>query len=196
MKKENDEKPKMAIEVDGKIILEVEIDEDNFDWIRAARKQRGKDRMMRRYNWNSLNKQQVGTYAEYFVKMELTMYGFQVYTTEVDDRGIDFVARYEKGAFIEIQVKSVRSHGYIFMQKSKFSIKDNMYLALCILHERIAPDLYLIPSTVWLEPDTIFVDRDYNGKKSAPEWGINLSKKNISVLEKYKFEDTIRILTE
>lgn len=56
-----------------------------------------------------MNKQQVGAFTEYFVKMELTMYGFQVYGTEVDDRGIDFVARYEHGRFIEVQVKSLRS---------------------------------------------------------------------------------------
>ena len=42
---------------------------------------------MPRYNWKPLNNQQVGSYVEYFVKMELTMYGFEVYTTEVDDRG-------------------------------------------------------------------------------------------------------------
>ena len=34
---------------------------------------------MQRYDWDRLNKLQVGAYAEYFVKMELTMYGFQVY---------------------------------------------------------------------------------------------------------------------
>jgi hypothetical protein len=41
---------------------------------------------MQRYKWSHLNKQQVGAYTEYFVKMELTMFGFQVYSTEVDDR--------------------------------------------------------------------------------------------------------------
>ena len=76
---------------------------------------------MARYTWSALNKQQTGAYAEYFVKMELTMCGFQVYTTEVDDRGIDFVARHETGRFIEVQVKSLRNNGYVFMQKTKFN---------------------------------------------------------------------------
>ena len=76
--------------------------------------------LMPRHQWNSLNTQQIGAYAEYFVKMELTMHGFQVYSTEVDDRGIDFVARRESGPFIEVQVKSLRSMGYVFMQKTKF----------------------------------------------------------------------------
>lgn len=42
---------------------------------------------MDRYQWSKLNGLQVGRYAEYFVKMEFTMHGFQVYTSEVDDRG-------------------------------------------------------------------------------------------------------------
>lgn len=35
---EETEKPKMSVEVDGKVIFKVEIDEDNFDFIRAARR--------------------------------------------------------------------------------------------------------------------------------------------------------------
>ena len=55
-----------------------------------------------RFDWKKLNRQQVGAFSEYFVKMELTMYGFQVYGSEVDDRGIDFVARYEKGPYFYV----------------------------------------------------------------------------------------------
>lgn len=39
---------------------------------------------MEKYKWSLLSKQQSGTYCEYFTKMELTMYGFQVYTSEID----------------------------------------------------------------------------------------------------------------
>ena len=74
---------------------------------------------MQRYQWSRLNGQQVGAYTEYFVKMELTIYGFQFYSSEVDDRSIDFVARHERGPFIEVQVKSLRSLGYVFMEKSR-----------------------------------------------------------------------------
>jgi hypothetical protein len=57
------------------------------------------------------------------------MYGFQVYGTEVDDRGIDFIARHDQGPFIEIQVKSLRSMGYVFLQKDKFTLREHLYLA-------------------------------------------------------------------
>jgi hypothetical protein len=46
-----------------------------------------------KYNWSRLSHLQVGRYAEYLVKMEFTMYGFDVYTPEVDDKCIDLVIR-------------------------------------------------------------------------------------------------------
>ena len=48
------------------------------------------------YDWGKLNSMQLGRYAEYFVKMEFTRHGFDVYTAEVDDKGIDFVVRKER----------------------------------------------------------------------------------------------------
>lgn len=115
------------------------------------------------------------------------MLGFQVYSTEVDDRGIDFVVRYEKGPFLSIQVKSIREKGYVFMRKEKFDLSTDLYLALAILDEGSEPRLFLIPSEAWKEPNTLLVDRDYIGKKSKPEWGVNLSKKNMVLLKEYSF---------
>ncbi len=45
---------------------------------------------MEKYIWSSLNALQIGKYAEYYAKMEFTLYGFDVFTSEVDDKGIDF----------------------------------------------------------------------------------------------------------
>lgn len=146
---------------------------------------------MQRYIWSRLNNLQVGKYTEYFVKMELTMCGFEVYTTEVDDRGIDFVARRDGVPFIEVQVKSLRDSGYVFMQKTKFELRDNLYLAFGRLIEGKPPELYLIPSRVWDNPTGVLVSRDYEGLKSSPEWGLNVSRKNVPALEPYRFETTI-----
>ena len=150
--------------------------------------------LMPRHQWNSLNRQQIGAYAEYFVKMELTMHGFQVYSTEVDDRGIDFVARRESGPFIEVQVKSLRSMGYVFMQKTKFPLRPHTYLALCLFADGQEPKVFLIPSVAWLTPNAIFVDRKYDaqGQTSKPEWGLNVSKRNMAALSPYSFESTIK----
>ena len=44
-------------------------------------------------NWSKLNKLQIGRYGEYFAMMEFASYGFEVYTSEVDDHGINFVVK-------------------------------------------------------------------------------------------------------
>lgn len=142
---------------------------------------------MDRYDWYRLNHLQVGRFAEYFVKMELTLYGFEVYTSEVDDRGIDFVARREDGQFFEVQVKSVRGFNYVFVPKDKSSIAPHRLLAVVILHQNQAPELYLIPMTAWAKPDKLFASRDYQGKKSKPEWGLSLSPANQPLLEPFQF---------
>ncbi|MCG7866786.1 MAG: DUF4365 domain-containing protein [Candidatus Thiodiazotropha taylori] len=144
-----------------------------------------------RFDWEKLNHLQVGAFGEYFVKMELTMYGFQVYGSEVDDRGIDFVARYEKGPYFSVQVKSIRNKGYVFLQKEKFQISSDWYLALAILNQGKEPELYIVPSEAWLSPNALLVDREYEGKKSKPEWGLNLSVKNLPLLENYLFHKMV-----
>lgn len=146
---------------------------------------------MQRYKWSHLNNQQTGAYTEYFVKMELSMYGFEVYTTEIDDRGIDFVARKSPGPFLEIQVKSLRSFGYVFMEKTKIKLHEHSYVALGLLFEEKPPALYMIPATIWVKPQGIFVDRKYEGLKSKAEWGINISKKNMPELEPYIFDKMV-----
>ena len=78
--------------------------------------------MMKKYEWSRLNHLQIGRYAEYYVKMEFTLAGFDVYGTEVDDKGIDFVIRKDSNNYYDIQVKSVRGLNYIFFLKEKFKL--------------------------------------------------------------------------
>ena len=152
---------------------------------------------MARFSWGGLNKQQVGHYAEYFVKMEFTMHGYQVYSAEVDDRGIDFVVRHGVGTFLEVQVKSLRDKGYIFIQKAKTRLTSDRLVAVVLFAEGQEPDLFLIPMTVWKTPDPLFVDHDYVDGRSKPEYGINVSTKNRARLESYRFHTVIaRLVAE
>lgn len=145
---------------------------------------------MPRLQWSSLNTQQVGTFFEYFMKMELTMFGFEVFTSEVDDRGIDFIARRPGGRFLEVQAKALRAPGYVFLRKAHFKPSETRYVALGMLLEGKAPNAYLIPSTVWESPNQIFVSRDYDkpDQTSEPEWGINVSAKNLLELQQFALE--------
>jgi hypothetical protein len=146
---------------------------------------------MHRYDWSRLSPLQVGRYAEYFVKMEFTLFGFEVFTSEVDDRGVDFVVRNPAGRFYEVQVKSARGYNYIFVPKAKFAISPHRVVAVVILHPEQEPALYLLPMTAWVSPNELFVSRDYVNKKSMPEWGLNLSRKNQSLLDSYRFDRVV-----
>ncbi len=143
-------------------------------------------------DWSKLNHLQLGRYAEYYAKMEFASYGFEIYTSEVDDHGIDFIAKYKDGQFFELQVKAVRQTNYIFMKKDKWDICDlNTYLILMIFSDGKLPNVYLIPATAWKTPNSLLCDNNYDGLKSVPEYGVNLSKKNMPLLDAYKIETAI-----
>ncbi len=149
---------------------------------------------MTRYSWSRLNHLQLGRYAEYFAKMEFTLFGFDVYTSEVDDRGIDFVVRKSEHRYYDVQVKSIRGMNYVFFPKDKFSARDNLLAAVVLFFEGDPPQLYLIPATAWRQPNALLVSRDYEGKKSKPEWGLNLSRKNSPLLAQFAFDEMVQRL--
>jgi|SRR6266540_2501259 len=141
-----------------------------------------------RWDWARLNRLQLGRYAEYFVKMEFTLFGFDVYSAEVDDRGIDFVIRRGHDQYYDVQVKSIRERGYVFFEKAKFELRDNLLAALVLFISAKPPELYVIPSTSWRQPNTLFVGYDYELRKSKPEWGLNLSRRNLHLLRPFRFD--------
>lgn len=146
-------------------------------------------------NWSrkALTKQKLGTFGEYYAKMTLASYGLSIYTSEVDDHGIDFVAE-AKDKFLKFQVKTLRSGtSYVFMLEEYFDITDSsLFLFLSILTDGEHPTSYIVPATAWKDDESgAFVHRTYEGKKSRPEYGINLSKKNMLYLENYKLEGMI-----
>ena len=152
--------------------------------------------------WSELNNLQLGRYAEYYAKMEFASYSFEVYTSEVDDHGVDFIIKGpNKNEFYEVQVKSVRDYGYAYIAKSKMpELSDNRLV--CFLHflEEQLPDIFIIPASAWKNPNAVLVDRKYDkpGRKSDPEWGINISRKNYSLLDFYKsenwFKNTMKVI--
>jgi hypothetical protein len=147
-----------------------------------------------RHTWSKLNHLQIGRYAEYFFKMQFVLSGLDVYSAEVDDRGIDFVVRAEPNRYWDVQVKSIRKGGYIFFPKRNFSIRENLLASIALFQDGHEPDLYLIPATRWSEPNTIFVDHDYEGLKSKPEYGINISAKGKKALEPFRFETQVETI--
>lgn len=139
--------------------------------------------------WSDLNNHlKLGRYAEYYAKMEFASYGYEIYSPEIDDHGVDFIVkRPNEDSYYEVQVKSISNSGYVFCKKDKMPLKDSWLLCLLRFVDDELPEVYIIPATTWLEPKPPFVSRDYEkeGQKSKPEWGINVSKKNLPQLSNY-----------
>ncbi|TGE19263.1 DUF4365 domain-containing protein [Hymenobacter elongatus] len=147
------------------------------------------------YDWARLNPLQVGRFAEYFIKMKCALYAFDIYSSEVDDKGIDFILRVDASSYYDIQVKSIRSNGYIFFPKWNFTPRHNLYAAVVVLVQGQEPDCYLIPSMAWANENALFRNRDYGeGLKSKPEWGLNISQKNMPLLGEYSFANVVPTL--
>ncbi len=138
--------------------------------------------------WSKLTPLQLGRYAEYYAKMEFASFGFQVFTSEVDDHGVDFIVKHPADStYFHVQVKSIRNTGYVFANKDKLPLRENWILCLLRFVDNALPDVYMIPAMTWTNPYGPFVSREYGkeGQKSKPEWGINVSKKHLPVLEQY-----------
>lgn len=144
-----------------------------------------------RWTWSALSAQRLGRYGERLAHLEFSAHGFDVYVPDVDDRSVDFVVRSATRQFTEVQVKSIRNHGYVFMRKRLFQPHESLYVVLLVFADGRQPDMYLIPSEIWLEVPLRrgFSSRDYGpGHKSEPEWGLDITAKTLAALEEFRFD--------
>ena len=144
-------------------------------------------------NWSELklNRTQLGMFGECYAKMEFISHKYEVYTSFVDDHGVDFVAKNPNtGEFFEVQVKGVLKSNYIYIRKDKLYPHENKLVCVLIFVDGEPPKMYIIPATAWKSPNSLLASYAYDkkGQKSKPEWGIRLSKRNESLLEEYHAE--------
>ena len=139
---------------------------------------------MPKMKWSELSKMQLGRFAEHYATMEFVSYGYDVYSAEVDDKGIDFIIKINT-EYYEVQVKSARNFNYTCVMKDKMDIEDK-YRLVCLLHfiDDNLPEVYVIPANAWQTPNPLLRDNRY-------EWGINIVKKNMEILENYKIENLL-----
>ena len=78
--------------------------------------------------WSELTTQQLGQIGEYYAKMEFISYGYEIYTPDIDDHGVDFIAKDKAGVFYEVQVKSICRAKYVYISKDKMSLEEHHLL--------------------------------------------------------------------
>ena len=77
--------------------------------------------IMYNLNWSraELTRQKLGAFGEYYAKLTMTSYGASIYTSEVDDHGIDFVAETKNG------FTPLKEHLETWMNEKIKEITDN-----------------------------------------------------------------------
>lgn len=142
----------------------------------------------------------LGRIGELLMQAEFIKNGFDVFSTEVDDKGVDLVVKNEHGEYFDIQVKT-SNQTYVFMRKEVFKPRTNLYVALLILDKKENQFFILIPSLDFKNKllPTFLVDKKYEGVnkkgeklKSAPEYGIYTSNVHLDkIIERYTFSKII-----
>ncbi len=144
----------------------------------------------------------VGEFGEQLVKLNFVINEIDTFTPLIDDKAIDFIARIDENSYYDVQVKTIRltKDRYFYETKEKWGeeIRQHLLIAFVILLANKEPTLLLIPGKQWKEEsllNKIFSNRDYNGLKSKPEWGLNFTSKNLEYLvEKYEINKTLENL--
>lgn len=118
----------------------------------------------------------LGAAGELLVASRIALFGYQVYRPLADDRGVDLVVDVGDGQHAMVQVKSVHPGRYVFMKKATFPLKSWVTLAVVVFDQNHEswPSWFLIPSVEWLNPSPPLVEYEYEGKKSKPEYGLNI----------------------
>lgn len=143
-----------------------------------------------RFDYSKLkNTQYVGEFGEQLVRLNFIANSIDTFIPIIDDSAIDFIAKVTKDHYFDVQVKTVRltKSRYFYETKRKWGeeIRWNLLIAFVILQQNEDPLLLLIPGEKWNEEslkNTIFSNRDYSGKKSNPEWGLQIERKNLEYL--------------
>jgi hypothetical protein len=94
------------------------------------------------------------------------------------------------GRSLEVFVSTQRLGGYVFWIKRRFHPASDRFAAIVLLTEAEDPQLYLVPSTEWLNASPPFKDRPNIGKRSEPEYGTSLARSSLPALARYDWDES------
>lgn len=146
--------------------------------------------------WGDLTKQEVGKLGTDIAQARFVAQGFEIFSLSGSSTATTFGVRRANGPGYEVRVRTCRlpRGNYTFFTKRSLDLADDRLVVLVLLEDGRPARVFLIPSTAWREPSPLLVDRDYEGLKSEPEWGIQLSGRSMPLLEEFDFAAQARTL--
>ncbi|MCG8607471.1 DUF4365 domain-containing protein [bacterium] len=145
---------------------------------------------MLRTSYKHLNTIQKGTFGEAYAKMAFTLEGFEVYSSEYDDRGIDFIVRNRSGRFFSVQVKATDDTSNPFVYESKFRDRDDYIFCAARIIDGEQPSLYIAQGSEWKTGiECLYYNSE--GGKSGPYYEMRFASKYREQLVQFEFRTYI-----
>lgn len=139
-------------------------------------------------SWLGLNKREVASVGLQVAAQLFARDGFAVSVDDSRGRTRLGVAR-PGGPSYRVHVRTVRPGpvAYAYFTKADFQPATDLLAILVVLDEGHAPAAYLIPAWAWKDTSPLLRNRDYVGRASAPEWGIQITGKSRPLLAEFTF---------
>lgn len=130
----------------------------------------------------------------------LVALGVELVTKRLESVGCAIEAPARRGGTFEVRTPSDRTlrmyistqhlGGYVFWPKRRFAPSADLLAAIVLIGGLAEPDVYLIPSSTWLDAKPPFTDRDNIGKRSEPEYGASVARSALPALEPFLWNDS------
>jgi hypothetical protein len=136
---------------------------------------------------NRLNK-----YAEHFIKIELIKANIEVFQNESGREGVNFIIKTKKENYHELYLQSINLEKESNIKILKENLKEpnkTKWIALVLVMKNMDSSLYLIPSSILLQPKNHSFISEKNPKK--PYWEINVFLEAIPELTKYALNNIV-----
>ena len=146
---------------------------------------------MLKTTYKHLNKIQKGSLGVAFSKMAFTLEGFEVYNSEYDDRGIDFIIRNRSGKFFSVQVKTTDERSNPFIKEDKFQISNDFIFCAVRIIEGKPLSLYIARGSDWGKGEFKCLNYNPKGGLSGAYYEIRFSKKYQAKLTIFEFQNYI-----
>jgi hypothetical protein len=139
-------------------------------------------------HWSKLGRTDLITAGKALVEERLNRLGCAVTppSNPIDGR---LEVRTGSGRSLEVFVSTQRVGGYAFWGKKRLQPADHRFAALVLVNDGSEPGLYLVPTEEWLDAARPLTDRDYEGKASEPEYGIEINRASIPSLRRFAWTE-------
>lgn len=128
-----------------------------------------------------------------FMKSELNKAQIELSIKESGREAVDFIIKVNNGNSYQLFFKSIdfgTERSIKIPKQDLGKLNENLLIGLVLLIESEAKVLYLIPSTVFLNPNSIFISNDVM-LAHLSNWEISVFTNAIPELSKYALENMI-----